>query len=531
MTRKALPIGTNHEPMPKKETPMFILHSTRARLSGLLLSVLLMATMVAGCSRPPAEPTLSPEAPATPSAAEPVPTTTPEAAPITEPALAGQWQGKIVLPGAGLEIIVALAEQDGAWSGTIDVPAQGAAGIPLHDITVDGGAVRFEMLSGAQLAVFDGQAQPDESIRGVFTQSGFEGTFELARPQAPVAAEPVPYSEEEVTFQNGETALAGTLTLPAGDGPFPALILLSGSGQQDRDEALPTVPGYRPFREIADALTRQGIAVLRYDDRGVGQSTGDLALATSADFAADAEAALRLLQSRADIDGQQIGLLGHSEGGMLAAMVAARNPDVAFVISMAGTAVDGYETIVKQVERLTLAAGGSQAEAEAASQQQRTVLDLAMNQDWATLEAALNQIAQQQVATLPEAQKAAMGDVDALVQQQVASQLQIFQSPWYQFFLRYDPAEDLAQITAPVLGVFGGNDTQVDAEQNSAALQAALERAGNNDVTIHVLPTANHLFQDASSGGVDEYATLDPHLMPAFLEVIGQWLLARVQAP
>ncbi len=291
---------------------------------------------------------------------EPVPTTAPEAAPVTEPALAGPWQGKITIAGTALEIIVALAEQDGVWSGTIDVPAQGAAGIPLHDITVDSDAVRFEMLSGARLAVFDGQIQPDGSMGGAFSQSGIDGTFELARPQEPAAAEPLPYSEEEVVFQNGDVTLAGTLTLPAGDGPFPALILLSGSGQQDRDEALAIVPGYRPFREIADTLTRQGIAVLRYDDRAVSGSTGgDLAAATSADFADDAEAALRFLQGRADIDSKQIGMLGHSEGGILAAMVAARNLDVAFVISMAGTAVDGYETLLKQVERLALASGAS----------------------------------------------------------------------------------------------------------------------------------------------------------------------------
>jgi dienelactone hydrolase len=509
---------------------MFIPRYTRARLFGLLLSVLLTVTMMAGCSRPPAEPT-PPEMPAMPPAAEPVSTTASETAPIAEPALAGQWQGKIVLPGAGLEIIVALAEQDGAWSGTIDVPAQGAAGIPLHDITVDGDAVRFEMLSGAQLAVFDGQTQPDGSIRGAFTQSGFEGTFELARPQEPAAAEPLPYVEEEVTFQSGDVTLAGTLTLPEGDGPFPALILLSGSGQQNRDEALPIVPGYRPFREIADTLTRQGVAVLRYDDRGVGGSSGDPAVATSADFADDAEAALRYLQERSDINAKQIGMLGHSEGGILAAMVAARNPDVAFVISMAGTAVDGYGTIVKQVERLRLAAGASEAEAATAAEQQRAVLDLVISQDWATLEAMLNQIAQQQLAALSDEQKAAMGDVEALIQQQVAGQLQIFQSPWYQFFLRHDPADDLAKITAPVLGMYGGNDTQVDAEQNTTALQAALERAGNADVTIQVLPTANHLFQDAQTGGVEEYAALPPQLMPEFLEAISQWLLARVQLP
>ena len=484
------------------------------RLVGLPF-ILLATLLMTACSRP----------------AEPAPAQAAEPVSAEAPALAGPWQGRINLPGAGLEIIVALAQEEGAWSGTIDVPAQGAAGIELHDIRVTADAIYFEMLSGPQTATFDGQVQPDGSIGGVFKQMGVEGSFELARPQEPAAAEPLPYVEQEVTFQNGDVTLAGTLTLPEGDGPFPALILLSGSGQQDRDETLPTVPGYRPFREIADTLTRQGIAVLRYDDRGVGGSTGDPMAATSADFADDADAALAFLQGQAGIDGQQIGFLGHSEGGILAAMVAARNPDVAFVISMAGTAVNGYETVVKQVERLTLAAGGSQAEAEEAARMQRAVLDLVMLQAWDSLQGALYDIALQQIAALPAEQRAALGDANALAQQQVAAQMQIFQSPWYQFFLSHDPGNDWAQVTAPVLGLYGGNDTQVDAGQNSAALQAALARAGNDDVAIQVLPSANHLFQNATTGGVDEYAALPPQLMPEFLEAISQWLLARVQLP
>lgn len=516
---------------------MFSPRYTRARLFGLLLSLLLVVTMMAACSRPSAAPTPTPELPTMPPTTEPVATTAPDvptAEPVAAemPALAGTWQGKIALPGAGLEILVALAEQDGVWSGTIDVPAQGAAGIPLHDISVAGDAVKFQMLSGPQLAAFDGQVQPDGSIRGAFTQSGFEGTFELARPQEPTAAEPLPYVAEEVTFQNGDITLAGALTLPEGDGPFPALILLSGSGQQDRDEALSIVPGYRPFAEIADTLTRQGIAVLRYDDRGVGGSTaGDLATVSSADFADDAEAALRFLQGRADIDSQQIGFLGHSEGGILAAMVAARNPDVAFVISMAGTAVNGYETVLKQVERLALASGASPAEAAANVEKQRQVLDLVLAQDWDGLETMVNAIVEEQVAALPEEQLAAMGGKDALVQQQAAAQLQALQSPWYQYFLSHDPGQDWAQVAAPVLGLYGGNDAQVDAEQNTAALEAALQSVGNTDVTIQVLPTANHLFQEAVTGGVDEYATLPPQLMPEFLQAVSQWLLARVQLP
>lgn len=493
---------------------MLSLTHSSTRPLGLFFALALVAVMSA-CSRPAAQPSAPTAEPADSAAL----------------ALAGPWQGRIDVAGAALEIRVALAAQDGAWSGTIDVPVQDATGIELHDLRIAADTVYFEMLDGMRKASFDGQVQPDGGISGQFKQMGVTGSFELARPEEPAAAEPLPYREEEVTFQNDGVTLAGTLTLPSGDGPFPALILLSGSGQQDRDEALPIVPDYRPFREIADTLTRQGVAVLRYDDRGVGGSTGDPGTATSADFATDAEAALRFLQGRADIDPAQIGFLGHSEGGMLAAMVAADNADVAWVISMAGTAVDGYQTILKQVERLALASGASQAEVDIAMVQQREVLDLAMNQDWTGLERALNLIAQSQAAALPEEQKAALGDLDAVIQQQIAAQLQVFQSPWYQFFLHYNPADDLAKVSAPVLGIFGGNDTQVDAAQNSTALQAALDQAGNTDVTISVLPTANHLFQQATTGGVDEYATLPPQLMPEFLEAISQWLLARVQTP
>lgn len=507
----------------------------RSKLHYSLLLMLAAALLLASCTRPAAQsatqaaPTATILADVLPTAAtetEPMstPTQPPAAAPApTDPAaFSGDWEGKIVLPNAGLEILVALAPGD-AWSGTIDVPAQGAAGIPLHDIRLDGNTIHFEMLSDAQLATFDGQLQNDGSLRGAFKQAGFLGEFQLTRPADETAA-PLPYSQQPITFTNGDVTLAGTLTLPEGNGPFPALLLISGSGQQNRDEAIPTVPGYRPFREIADLLTRQGFAVLRYDDRGLGDSTGDPTQATSADFADDAEAGLRALQARSDIDPTHIGLLGHSEGGLIAAMIAARNPDVAFVVSMAGSTLPGYDVIIKQVERLTLAGGGAPEQATEAVNQQTQLLNLAVAQDWPNLQTALEGIAGQQIAAMTEEERTAAGDVDALMQQQIAAQMQIFQSPWYQFFLQYDPAQDWAKITVPVLGLYGGKDTQVDADSNTAALRAALEKAGNSDVTITILPTANHLFQNAQTGSVSEYVTLDPYLMPEFLDALSNWL-------
>ena len=499
-----------------------------------LLAILIVTglSMVA-CSRP-----ATPVAPTTPATPEVTPVATTSTNVDTAPPapdITGRWEGAITVQGTDLNIVVNFSEEDGQLVGTIDVPQQGATGIQLHDISYQYPNVHFEMLSGSSKATHDGQLAADGTISGDFSQSGITGKFAIHRAEAPPptveVVEDVPYNQEKVTFNNGDITLAGTLTLPEGDGPFPALILISGSGQQNRDEELSIVPGYKPFREIADTLTRQGIAVLRYDDRGIGESGGDPSQATSADFADDAEAAFTYLQGRPEIDGKQIGMLGHSEGGIIEAIIGARNPNVAFLISMAGTAVNGYDTVIKQVERLTLASGLGADAATAAADQQRSLMDLVVAQDWDGLEAAMTEMASAQIAALPDDQKAALGDVDTYVQQTVAAQLAGMQSPWYQFFLNHDPGEDWAEITVPVLGLYGGNDAQVDAEQNTTALQAALEKAGNQDFTITVIPTANHLFQDATTGSVQEYAQLEPHLMPEFLSTVSDWLLVHVQLP
>ena len=336
---------------------------------------------------------------------------------------------------------------------------------------------------------------------------------------------------QDVTFSNGEVTLAGTLTLPSTEGPHPAVILISGSGPQNRDEEIPGIPGYRPFTIIADHLAKSGIAVLRYDDRGVGQSTGDHTMATSADFATDTEAALRYLLNREEIDKTQIGLLGHSEGGMIAAMVTARNPNIAFVISMAGDAVGGYHLLIKQLERIVIASGASEEEVAAAVEQQRSILDLARAEKWEDLQAFLYTTVLGQLQALPAEQKATMGDLETAARQGVDVQMATFRSSWYQFFLGHDSGQDWEQVTVPVLALFGELDVQVDAEQNRVALEEALSRAGNDDVTIVVFPTANHLFQDAVTGSVTEYATLPPEFIPGFLETITDWLLFETGTP
>ena len=328
----------------------------------------------------------------------------------------------------------------------------------------------------------------------------------------------------EVTFPNGDAVLAGTLALPPIRGPYPAVVLVSGSGQQDRDEALPGVPGYRPFRWISEHISALGIAVLRYDDRGTAGSTGRFLGATTADFASDAEAALRFLMARSEIDPTRVGVLGHSEGGVIAAMIGARNSDVAFVISMAGTGVDGAAVLSLQAMRMAAACGADPGAAMTAYDEARRMFRLTLEAKWGEIAASIHEAITAQLAALPEEQRGDITgrDVDALVLGQVQ-----FIASWLRFFLPHDPGDDWARVTVPTLVLHGGLDMQVPADQNGEPIERALAEAGNDDATVVVFPTANHLFQDATTGCLLEYPELPMRFVPGFLDTIGDWLVAR----
>lgn len=338
-----------------------------------------------------------------------------------------------------------------------------------------------------------------------------------------VSAQDAAYTEVDVTFENGDITLAGTLSLPEGEAPFPAVILVSGSGPSDRDESLSGLMDMKPFEILADAIAQNGIAVLRYDDRGVGESTGEHSTATSADLATDARAALDFLRQHEAIDPARVGLLGHSEGGLIVAQVAADNPDVAFVISMAGTAVPGYDIITRQIRLAMTAEGADEAAIEAVLAEEMPVLDWIVAEDWDALEAEIRAVLPAQLEALPEAQREALGDPETIIQNAMTSYRY-----WMHYFLTHDPAEDWRRVNAPVLALFGGLDVQVEAEQNIPALEAALEAAGNEDVTIVELPNANHLFQNAITGAPSEYPTLEQTYTPEFLPTIIEWLAEHV---
>jgi len=334
--------------------------------------------------------------------------------------------------------------------------------------------------------------------------------------------EAVPYTIEALTFTNGDITLAGTLTLPPTAGPHPAIVLVSGSGPQDRDESLGAGIAIKPFRLLADALTRAGVAILRYDDRGVGGSSGNFTTAITADFASDADAALAYLAGRDDINADELGLLGHSEGGLVAAMLGARSEDLDFIISLAGPGVNGMDVLRLQNQRALAAEGATQEQIDAQVafvEELATVLD-----DPEALEALAYEHTLAQTETFTEEELASIGDPEEFARLTAAQVAQQYSAGWFGSFLSYDPAPDWAQTTIPVLAFFGSKDVQVDAEQNAPALEAALEQAGNPDYEVVVLPDANHLFQQANTGGPSEYATLPAEFTPDLIPTILEWL-------
>jgi pimeloyl-ACP methyl ester carboxylesterase len=437
------------------------------------------------------------------------------------PEFEGHWEGSIELPTMPLGVLVDLHHEESFWTGTIDIPAQSATGIGLSGIHLSGKEIEFMIDGVPGEPTFVGMLE-DGEIAGTFTQYGQDFPFHLGRgaieapkrPQEPKP--PYPYREEEVSFEHGEIMLAGTLTLPAGDGPYPAVLLISGSGPQNRNEE---VFGHRPFLVLSDHLTRAGIAVLRVDDRGVGESTGDSERATSEDFADDALAGVEFLCEWPEIDPERIGLIGHSEGGVIAPMVASRSKNVSFVVLLAGTGVPGDEIMIRQMELVSRASGMEDEQLSRVISAQREVLDLVKE------EATEGEVATK-VRGLVQAQMGAELTVEQL-DGAAAAQARIVTSPWFSFFLGYDPRHLLEETRIPVLALGGELDLQVDPAQNLPEIREALSKAGNPDYTVLELPGLNHLFQAAESGSPDEYYSIEETFSPVALDTISNWILER----
>lgn len=442
--------------------------------------------------------------------------------------LAGTWMGTLKVMGGQLRLVVRISHnEDGSYSSLLDSPDQGAKDIPTSQTTWVNDSLRIE---AAMLgALYAGRYHPDSLvITGTWSQGGMsfplnlkrsDGGHVMRRPQEPQP--PWPYLVEEVTIRNEAAGieLAGTLTRPAGHGPFPAALLISGSGAQDRDE---TIFGHRPFLVLADHLTRRGLVVLRLDDRGVGKSRGSLAEATTADFVGDALAAAGYLKSLSCVHPRQIGLIGHSEGATVAPMAAVRSRDVAWIVMMAGMGMTGERIIARQSELIARADG---ADAAAISRnrllQEQIVAVLKAEKDDSLAAVRLRPIFSASLAELSAEERKALGEGD----QYINAQVRQLTSPWFRYFLACDPIPVLRRVKCPVLAINGELDLQVPAHENLQAIERALQAGGNERCRIHLYPGLNHLFQTAQSGSPREYGQIEETMAPQVLQDIGDWIL------
>ena len=429
----------------------------------------------------------------------------------------GNWIGELNV-GANIEMIFKVTGINDL-SCSLDVPLQGAMDIPAHvEETVQ--SVRFHVK--AINGLFDGKKIDSITLEGNWKQNGGiypmkfvkrQGAIEPPkRPQTPKG--PFPYSSEEITVKSSIGTLAGTITKPNGKGPFPAIVLITGSGSQDRDE---TIFNHKPFFVLADALTKAGFAVLRMDDRGVGLSEGDPAKATTRDLAEDIYAGVRALHGQSGIDTNRIGLIGHSEGGMIAQILAATYPqDIAFICSMAGLGISGFDVLVWQTRKVT-SKTMPMSEVENSVVRQRTLLTMIQEStDSLKLRAQLTDslgswAVQQQrmfVVNSPE----------------FRAQLNQLQSPWLKYFITYDPEIFLRNVKCPVFAINGSEDMQVESDRNLKSIESLLEKHGNKHYRIKEYSGMNHLFQRCTTCDIEEYAKIETTIEQEVIDDIIAWL-------
>ncbi len=474
------------------------------------------------------------------------------------PSLAGDWAGSLKIGTASLRIVFHVSAVATGYAATMDSPDQGTRGIPVSAVRLEGGNVTFEVaaVGGRYRGTL---SEGGESIEGVWSQSGLSLSLNLTKQPAQPSrtsekpseqhqeraagdepSPPFPYVAREVSFDNERAGvrLAGTLTIPEGKGPFPAVVFVSGSGPQNRDEE---ILGHRPFFVLADYLARRGIAGIRYDDRGVGGSTGSFQTATTFDFADDAQAALDFLAGQPEIDARRVGVIGHSEGAIVASVLAARaaekaasadvwrgeNSQPAFIVLLAGPGMRGDALLLMQNAAIGRASGLSDEQILEANRLNRTLYSIAMSDgDVATLRGKVLDVlvgALDSTPGLTEQEK-------NIYMAQARAQADMLLSPWMRTFLTLDPSEYLKKVSVPVLALGGSKDLQVPAEENLGAIAAALKAAGNDAATLIELEGLNHLFQHAGSGLPSEYGEIRGTFAPEALQQIGDWIL-NVAAP
>jgi len=440
--------------------------------------------------------------------------------------ITGTWNGILKVQGMQLSLVFHINKTENGFSSTMDSPDQKAFGIPVTSTNFENSKLTIA-IANARIE-YEGVLGADGNITGTFKQSGQNFPMKLSeekvekeiikRPQEP--QKPYSYYTEDVVFENksAKINLAGTLTLPSKEGVFPAVILITGSGAQNRDEEL---LGHKPFLVIADYLTKNGIAVLRFDDRGTAMSKGDFKTATTLDFSTDVEAALLYLQTRKEIDQKKIGLIGHSEGGIIAPMVAAKSKKVSFIILLAGTGIPGNELLLLQQELIGRVSGISEEDLKKSKISNTEVFEIvkkAVDSDQMTKSVRdyiSKSIKSDPTFTIPNG----MSESEFI-------ELQVNQvtNTWMQFFTKYNPANALEKVKCPVLALNGDKDLQVPSKVNLEAINKALAKGGNKKVTIKELPNLNHLFQECKTGSPQEYSEIEQTFSPLALTEILNWI-------
>ena len=435
----------------------------------------------------------------------------------------GLWQSALETHGMRLRYQLHVAhDSEGELIAALDSLDQSVIGLPAVNVAQKEFTFHFEI--PAMNSAYDGTLNADKNaISGTWSQNydtaklefkRSDQPLELRRPQNPI--KPYPYREEEVSFSNSSAnvTLAGTLTLPKGTGPFPAAVLIAGSGPHDRDESL---ENHKPFLVLSDFRTRRGMAVLRYDKRGIGKSTGSADTATTLDLAGDAASAIAYLKTRKEIDATRVGLIGHSEGAMIAPYLASQSKDIPWIILLAAPVTKGQDTLLNQSELIARAAGMDDTQVLASLTFDRNAYDMVR--------------AEKNPALLTEKLKnfVKVSGLDGVIPPAVLEpQLRMLTSPWFRFFLDYDPAPSLQKTKCPVLALYGQKDLQVPSKNNLPLLQKALLAADNNQAEIRQLADLNHLFQHAYSGSPQEYGAIEETFAPEALEIISDWLQPRI---
>jgi len=431
--------------------------------------------------------------------------------------ITGQWNGVLNAGIQKLRIVLNISEKDGVYSATLDSPDQGAKGIPLSAINFDNEKLTFTITNiGAE---YEGTLQAD-SIAGTFKQNGMAlplnlkkaetDSIQLAEPQEPKP--PYPYNSEDVRFENKAAGitLAGTFTFPTEGMNFPAVVLVTGSGPQNRNEE---IVRHKPFLVLSDYLTRNSIAVLRYDDRGTAESGGNYSTATLDDFASDAAAAVNYLKTRKEINPKKIGIIGHSEGGTIAFMLAGKkDSNLAYIVSMAGMAIPGDSLLRMQRNLLYKAMGMSDDDIAKVQALMDTITNIVNKYPEDFILQNMDKLTEE---ALPDSLKG--NDAAKEGFQQAVKQMM---TPEMKSFLNSNPADALAKIKCPVLALNGEKDLQVPADINLERVKALVK----SRVTVKKYPELNHLFQHCTTGLPYEYGTIEETISPEVLKDIAEWI-------